>query len=94
MLRHAMAIGDLVVLTRKTVPQVAIGRVAGPYAYLADKTAPHTRKVEWTSPDVPRQVFDQKRRYRHLAALVALGVAPHQSRAYLRNRLGHQGAPA
>ena len=54
--------GDTVVLPRKRVRQVAVGRIAGPYAYQPELTgtgAPHTRRVEWQVADIPRSHFDQ-----------------------------------
>jgi restriction system protein len=59
MLRHVMTEGDLVVLSRKTVPQIAIGNVVGPYDFLPTKPAPHARRVEWLRKEAPRQVFAQ-----------------------------------
>ncbi len=52
--------GDLVVLPRKRVAQVAIGRVAGPYKYQAVNGADrHTRPIEWLNKEIPRQTFEQ-----------------------------------
>jgi restriction system protein len=55
--RHAMSEGDLVVLPRKLVAQVAIGRVTGPYQYEPDGPSAHTRQVAWLRTDVPRQAI-------------------------------------
>jgi len=58
--RNRMEKGDLVVLPLKSRPQVALGRVAGPYHYLGDASrGNHRRKVEWLRPDVPRTYFGQ-----------------------------------
>lgn len=55
-----MRLGDIVVLPRKQTPQIAIGRVAGPYRYqIAGGEYRHTRQVKWERLDVPRTVFDQ-----------------------------------
>ena len=56
----AMKQGDLVVLPRKLTPQIAIGRVTGPYEYrqLGDSSH-HVRAVEWLQTDLPRTVFEQ-----------------------------------
>jgi restriction system protein len=51
-----MEIGDLVVMPRKFLAVVAIGRLAGGYEYRSE-AAPgfrHTRKVEWVRPQVER----------------------------------------
>ena len=56
----AMQPGDLVVLPRKLTSQVAIGRVAGPYACRkVGGEIRHSRPVKWLRPDVPRSVFNQ-----------------------------------
>ncbi|MCY4431345.1 MAG: hypothetical protein OXC11_13265 [Rhodospirillales bacterium] len=48
--------GDLVVLPRKSQPTVAIGRIAGHYAYLdVDGRPRHTRPVAWEQPDLPKE---------------------------------------
>jgi hypothetical protein len=44
--------------------------------------------------DVLGKIFDQETRQRYLAALVALGVAPHQAAADLGNRFRHQDTTA
>lgn len=56
----AMKEGDLMVLPRKLTSQIALGRVAGPYAFrkVAGESR-HTRSVKWERPDVPRTVFEQ-----------------------------------
>jgi|GEM_PF-2160993 len=47
--------GDLVVMPRKGQPRVAIGRIAGDYAYAdVDGTPRHRRPVVWEQRDVPR----------------------------------------
>ena len=54
--------GDTVVLPRKRVREVAIGRINGPYSYqpgLAGRHAPHTRNVEWLVTNIPRSHFDR-----------------------------------
>ena len=57
---HGMQDGDLVVLPLKRTPQVALGRVTGPYAYReVAGVMRHTRKVQWLKTDIPRSAFDQ-----------------------------------
>ena len=52
--------GDMVVLPRKRVGQIAVGRIAGPYAYQPQSAgAPHIHAVEWQVADIPRPHFDQ-----------------------------------
>ena len=46
--------GDIVVLPRNSPRPIAIGRVDGPYQYLARKTQVHTRPVKWLHTDIPR----------------------------------------
>lgn len=54
---NTMRDGDLVVLPRKLAPQVALGRVAGPYRHEAEHGP--VRPVEWLKIDLPRQVFQK-----------------------------------
>ena len=53
--------GDTVVLPRKRVRQVAIGRITGPYAYRPElvDAAPHVHTIDWQVTDIPRSHFDQ-----------------------------------
>ena len=47
---------DLVVMPRKSQPTVAIGRIAGQYAYAeVNGRLRHTRPVVWERPDLPRE---------------------------------------
>ena len=59
--RHELQRDDMVVLPRKHTRAVAVGRVAGDYAYRPELSteAPHTRPVRWCATDVPRSDFDQ-----------------------------------
>jgi restriction system protein len=61
--RNTISVGDLVVMPRKQTPGVAIGRVTGPYAYVADPALRHVRNVEWLSTDVPRTALKQDLRH-------------------------------
>ena len=60
-IRHEVQPGDMVVLPCKHTRAVAVGRVAGEYAYRPDLSAQasHTRAVDWCATDVPRSDFDQ-----------------------------------
>ncbi len=61
-LRGRMSENDWVVLPLKSSPQLAIGRVAGPYQYRSDATDPqqrHIRPVQWVRTDIPRTAVKQ-----------------------------------
>jgi restriction system protein len=61
-LRSRIQPGDLMVLPLKTTSQIAFGRVAGGYEYLADEPDPsrrHILRVEWLRTDVPRTAIKQ-----------------------------------
>jgi restriction system protein len=53
---HAMQVGDLVVMPRKSTPVVAIGRITGDYAYRPEvpEGLQHSRPVEWLATEVER----------------------------------------
>ena len=57
-----IANGDLVVLPRKRTSEVAVGHIAGAYAYQPDaveQSVPHVRPVRWQVTDIPRSHFDR-----------------------------------
>jgi restriction system protein len=57
---HDARAGDLVVHPHKGDRTINIGRIAGPYAYVADApTRHHRRPVEWVSTGIPRAAFSQ-----------------------------------
>jgi restriction system protein len=57
---HRMHEGDVVAMPLKSQPQIALGRVVGPYTYRRDLgDVHHTRQVEWVRPDIPRTQFAQ-----------------------------------
>jgi len=57
---HRMQRGDVVAMPLKSQPQIALGRVVGPYTYRNDLgEVHHTRRVEWVRPDIPRTQFGQ-----------------------------------
>lgn len=73
-----MAEGDLVIAPSKQAPVINIGRVAGPYTYLADAPAHrHRRPVEWLLRDVPRTVFSQGALYEVGSAMTLFQIANH-----------------
>ncbi|WBB92109.1 hypothetical protein [Verrucosispora sp. WMMC514] len=57
--RSRMRVGDLVLLLRRTSPDVAVGWVTGSYQYRADlgRTMRHVRPVNWVRTDLPRSVL-------------------------------------
>ncbi|PMR63111.1 hypothetical protein C1A38_00585 [Verrucosispora sp. ts21] len=67
--RSRMSAGDVVLFLRRTSPDVAIGRVTGPYEYRMDLPSGirHARSVTWTRTDVPRASVE-----RELVALPSL----------------------
>lgn len=57
---HRMQRSDVVAMPLKSQPQIALGRVVGPYTYRSDLgEVHHTRKVDWVRPDLPRTQFAQ-----------------------------------
>ena len=55
-----IAEGDLIAMPLRGKPQIAIGRVTGPYQYRTDVGGLyHTRPVEWLQEDIPRTAFCQ-----------------------------------
>lgn len=57
-----MEIGDHVLYPHKPDSTINIGRVAGPYEFVAALPHPHRRKVEWLHTDIPRTQFSQAAR--------------------------------
>lgn len=57
--RSRMRAGDLVLLLRRTSPDVAVGWVTGEYEYRTDidRTMRHVRSVNWVRKDLPRSVL-------------------------------------
>jgi len=73
--------GDTVVLPLKSQPgQVALGTLAGPYAYmqLAGERR-HTRKVKWVRPDLPRTTFQQDLLYSFGAFLTVCRIRRNEA---------------
>ena len=57
-----VAPGDMVILPRKRTSEVAVGQMAGHYAYRPEAVGqhmPHTRNVAWRVTDIPRSHFDR-----------------------------------
>ncbi|GHJ17065.1 restriction endonuclease [Micromonospora sp. AKA38] len=60
--RSRMAVGDVVLFLRATSPDVAIGKVVGPYEYRTDLPSGirHARAVSWSRTDVPRASVERE----------------------------------
>ncbi|MFI7609390.1 restriction endonuclease [Micromonospora sp. NPDC049366] len=60
--RSRMSEGDIVLFLRRTSPDVAVGRVTGPYEYRTDLPAGirHARSVRWTRTDIPRASVERE----------------------------------
>lgn len=57
---HRIKKGDLVAMPLRNSPQIALGRVTGPYNYRTDLgDIHHTISVEWLKENVPRTDFKQ-----------------------------------
>lgn len=54
---NTMQPGDLIIMPRKSVPQIAIGRIEGAYGF--EPPVRHFRPVTWLRKDVPRSSFKQ-----------------------------------
>ena len=90
---HEMKAGDLVVYPSKQDKQVHIGRVTGPYQYVADapRGYPHRRSVQWLS-HVPRLQFTQGALYEIGSALSLFQVKSYADE--FRATVGGESAPA
>jgi restriction system protein len=91
-----IAIGDLVALPLKSRAAVAIGRVTGPYTYLADASvdARHARAVEWLRTDIPRSDFDQDILYSLGSTLTVFRVSRNNAEARVKAMLEGKVLPA
>jgi restriction system protein len=92
-LRDRIATGDLVVMPLKNTPQLAIGRISGPYEYRndPDPALRHVRPVEWLVTDVPRTAVKQDLLYTLGAFLTICEVRRHDG-AYRIEKLAKTGA--
>jgi restriction system protein len=82
--RVHMAEGDLVLLLRRTSPDVAVGWVTGPYRYRTDLVPGvcHVRSMYWSRTDLPRAVVE-----RELLSLPALTMIFRINQADIVDRL-------
>ena len=89
---HVMKEGDVVVLPLKLAPQIAIGRVTGPYEYgKVNSALRHTRPVAWLRPDVPRTTFKQDLLYSFGAFMTVCNISRND--AYWRVTAVLEGKP-
>ncbi|MDQ3934511.1 MAG: hypothetical protein M3340_07750 [Actinomycetota bacterium] len=74
-----MEVGDLVVHPVKADSSVAVGRVAGDYAWLAEAPASsrHRRPVEWIEDGIPREAFSESARHEIGSSLTLFRVRRH-----------------
>jgi restriction system protein len=93
--RERMQEGDLVVLPLKTQAAIAIGKVAGPYAFRTDLGADvhHTRPVTWIKTDIPRARFDQDLLYTFGAFMTVCQIKRHNDEERIKAMLGGQPVP-
>lgn len=96
-LKERMQVGELVVLPLKTSGTIAVGKIAGPYAYRDDLGGDfkHARPVEWLASDVPRDSFDQDLLYSFGAFLTIGRVHRDKAEQRVLAAIGaKQGTPA
>ncbi|MEV4490689.1 hypothetical protein AB0K04_11305 [Micromonospora coxensis] len=60
--RSRMSSGDIVLLLRRNSPDVAVGRITGPYDYRTDLASRicHVRSVSWSRTDLPRASVERE----------------------------------
>jgi restriction system protein len=56
---HRIQENDMVIMPLRSKPQMAIGRITGPYQYRPDLEVFHTRPTKWLRDDIPRTAFGQ-----------------------------------
>ena len=78
---HRIQIGDLIILPLKTVRQIAIGQVTGPYHYeaAAQPSLRHRRSVSWKVTDLPRTAVKQDLLYTLGAFMTVCNVSRHDA---------------
>lgn len=85
--RLAMSDGDIIVLPKKTSPEIALGLVDGPYAYqkIGDDWR-HTRKVRWQRT-VPRTSFQQDLLFSFGAFLTVCNISRNEAASRVASAL-------
>ena len=93
--RGRIELGDLVVLPLKTQSAIAIGKIAGPYAYRPDFPigARHVRSTEWIKTDIPRSKFDQDLLYSLGAFLTVCQIKRNNAEERIKAILSGQAPP-
>jgi len=92
--RTEMARGDLVLLPRRSSPDVAAGWVTGDYQYRADLTADvrHTRAVRWARIDLPRSAVE--RELPSLSPLMMVLCIDRENIVHRLREMADSGGPA
>ena len=91
---HRIHEGDMVAMPLKSQPQIALGRVVGPYTYRSDLgEVHHTRKVEWVRPDIPRTQFAQDLLYSLGAYMTVCQIERNNAQERVRAILDGQPDP-
>ncbi len=91
-LLDTMQVGDLVALPLKARSTIAVGRVAGGYAYRTDllDEGQHTRPVEWLA-QIPRSAFDPDMLYSFGAFATVCRIVRNEAELRVRTML-HEGS--
>jgi restriction system protein len=90
---NTIAIGDLVVLPRKVTSGVAIGEIAGHYAFDPDGLSHHTRAIKWLNEAVPRETFAQDLRHSFGAFMTVCEVKRNEALARVQGVLATGADP-
>jgi len=81
---------DLVVLPLKTQSFVAIGTIAGPYAFYKNR---HVRRVNWQRTDIPRSTFGQDLLYSFGAFLTVCKIERNDAEERVKAILAGENDP-
>jgi restriction system protein len=95
-LRGRIQPGDLLVMPMKTTKQIAIGRVAGGYDYLAaeqDLNCRHVVRVTWQRTDLPRTAVKQDLLFTLGSAMSVFAPSKNHAVARLEHLLEHGTDP-
>jgi len=93
--RERIQVGDLVMLPLKQQSAIAIGKIAGPYAYRPDLPADarHTRLTTWIKTDIPRSKFDQDLLYSLGAFMTVCQIKRNNAEERIKAILAGQAPP-
>jgi restriction system protein len=78
---HRMRVGDVVVVPRIQMPEVAIGEITGACRWTEDHgpDIAHVRDVAWVVTDVPRAAFPDDLRYSFGGSMTISSVQRHEA---------------